>query len=133
MGERVAIYWPKNDEYYPGVITKVLRSGRVYIHYDDGDEQWVRLNKVCYLQLTGTATTDQRPDNPAISTLLIGTRVSVWWQGDKQFFEGTLVERKDPRNQDPHRVQYDDGDEEWLNLAFRRFRLLDDRKVKKEE
>ena len=107
-------------------------SGSLYLHYDDGDEQLIDLEEVTYVILRDPST-DQRPDNPAISTLLIGTRVSVWWQGDKQFFEGTLVERKDPRNQDPHRVQYDDGDEEWLNLAFRRFRLLDDRKVKKEE
>ena len=104
----------------------------MYVRYDDGDKQWVHLERRAHVALSDPST-DQRPDNPPISSLTIGTRMSVWWQGDEEFFEGSLAEKKDPQLQYPHRVVYDDGDEEWVNLAFRRFRLLSDRKVKKEE
>ena len=104
----------------------------MYVRYDDGDKQWVHLEERAHVVLSDPPE-DQRPDNPPLSSLNIGTRVSVWWQGDKEFFEGNLVEMEDSQSQDPHRIVYDDGDEEWVNLAFRRFRLLNDCKVKKEE
>ena len=118
----MAIYWPKNDEYYPGVISKALRNGRVYIQYDDGDEQWVQLSKVCYLGLTDPAV-DQRVDNPQLSSLAVGTRISVWWQTEERFYTGTVNKIKDLSLPNPHRIIYDDGDKEWTNLAFRRFRF----------
>ena len=63
-----------------------------------------------------------------------GTSVTVWWQTEQQFYKGALVRKKNPRCQDPHHIHYDDGDKEWVNLAFRRWRLLnEDSKVKKEE
>ena len=92
-----------------------MRTGRIYIQYDDGDEQWVHLNKVCYLQLTGTATTDQRPDNPKISDLHIGSRVSVWWQTEERFYSGTVKRVKDLSLPNAHRVFYDDGDQSCLS------------------
>ena len=121
VGERVAIYWPKNDEYYPGVIINTRPRGRVYIQYDDGDEQWVQLSKVCYLVLADPSL-DQRADNPKISDLRIGCRVSVWWQTEERFYDGTLKKIKNSSPTSPHRIFYDDGDKEWTNLAFRRFR-----------
>ena len=134
IGTRLAIYWPNCDEYFPGVLSKTNPNGKVYIRYDDGDKQWIHLEEVSYFFLTDPAT-DRRPDNPPLSHLEIGTRLSVWWQSEKEFFEGTLVEkRKDRQSMDPHRVEYADGDEEWVNLAFRRFRLLgDDTEVLKKE
>ena len=134
IGQRLAVFWHVYDEYFPGVVARVKPNGKAFVQYDDGDKQWVRLQEVDYVLLCDSdSASNQRPDNPPISALTIGTRVIVWWQGDLEFFEGTLFEMDNSRPQDPHRVVYDDGDEEWVNLAFRRFRLLSDRKVKKEE
>ena len=67
------------DEYFPGVVAKNKPNGKVYIRYDDSDEQWIHLEEVSYFLLTETDA-DRRPDNPPLSRLEIGTRLSVWWQ-----------------------------------------------------
>ena len=77
---------------------------------------------MCYLLLTDP-TVDQRADNPKISDLAAGTRVSVWWQTEERFFDGTIQKIEDLSLPNPHRVIYDDGDKEWTHLAFRRFRF----------
>jgi hypothetical protein len=38
-GMRVMSRWKMGQQYFPGVVTKVS-GNRVYIHYDDGDEEW---------------------------------------------------------------------------------------------
>ena len=134
VGQRVAVYWPMNDEYYPGTINGSRRNGRIHIRYDDGDEQWVQLSKLCYLLLTDPMV-DQRADNPDISSLHVGSRVSVWWQTEERFYDGTVKKIKELSLLNPHRIVYDDGDKEWTHLAFRRFRfpgLEDANKVKAE-
>ena len=55
--------------------------------------------------------------------LQIGSRVSVWWPAEKEFFNGSLT-KLDTRKIKPHFVQYDDGDQEWLDLAHRKFELI---------
>lgn len=54
---------------------------------------------------------------------LVGRRIKVWWQGDKRYYEGVVnifdvTEKK-------HKVLYDDGDEELLNLKTERWKLLE--------
>jgi hypothetical protein len=120
VGQRVAVFWTKDDEFYPGVISKRKPNGRVRIKYDDGDKEWMHYDENKLLILKGDSM-DQRPDNPNVVDLQVGSRVSVWWQAEKEFFSGTLSKIKTSKLK-PHRVKYDDGDKEWTNLAYRRFR-----------
>ena len=50
----------------------------------------------------------------------IGSRVSVYWEGDKQYYSGYV---SDIRN-DFYFISYDDGQNEWLPLAEHQFRIL---------
>ena len=101
--------------------------GRVYFEYDNGEDKWLNTNDLgCCLLLTNPLV-DQRVDNPKLSDVKPGSRVSVWWQSDQQFFNGTVKRVMGLACHPlPHRVIYDDGDAEWTHLAFRRFRFLDD-------
>ena len=40
VGQRAAVYWPLDEEWYDGVIIKVLEAKRsVLLRYDDGLEE----------------------------------------------------------------------------------------------
>ena len=78
VGQRLAIFGRNYDEsYFP------------WIRYDDGDQEWVKPHEVSYVVLRYDPLTDQRPDNTPISRLKLGAKISMWWQGDAQFFDGT--------------------------------------------
>jgi hypothetical protein len=53
----------------------------------------------------------------------IGTRVSVYWDGEDTFFEGTITAER-PGKKKRFYLEYDDGDEEWINLRKHTWRLL---------
>lgn len=55
------------------------------------------------------------------STISINTRIEVWWPLEKQYFPGKLTNQRDD---DCWKVEYDDGDQEWILLSRERFRLL---------
>nr|XP_048320328.1 sister chromatid cohesion protein PDS5 homolog C isoform X2 [Ziziphus jujuba var. spinosa] len=56
---------------------------------------------------------------------LVGCRIKVWWPLDKMFYEG-VVHSYDPVKK-RHKVLYDDGDEERLNLKKEQWELIGDR------
>ena len=129
VGQRVAVYWPEDHEFYPAVVlrhsTKPENPNQLYVRYDEEeDKEWVAYRKDRILNLKYVC---QRPDNPNIHELHIGSRVSVWWSYEKLYFHGTLTQIRYKENiSKPHFIQYDDGDEQWVNLAFRSFRRLED-------
>ncbi|MED6115307.1 hypothetical protein PIB30_089216 [Stylosanthes scabra] len=55
---------------------------------------------------------------------LVGTRVKVWWPEDEMYYEG-VIDSYD-RSKKKHKVSYDDGDKEILNLKKERWEILDD-------
>ncbi|XWS11713.1 hypothetical protein CRYUN_Cryun37aG0022700 [Craigia yunnanensis] len=62
---------------------------------------------------------------PDLGEELIGRRIKVWWPMDKTFYEG-VVASYDPIRM-KHRVFYEDGDEERLNLRREHWQLLHDK------
>ena len=47
-GERVQVFWPDEEEWFAGTITKI-KDRECYITYDDGDQQWeVKMNCPIY-------------------------------------------------------------------------------------
>ena len=58
------------------------------------------------------------------SKILVGTRVEVWWDGDAQYYKGTVL-RIGPNNSNKFFVRYDDNEEAWVLLSRNRVRLLD--------
>jgi hypothetical protein len=99
---------------------------------------------------TVTAAIDERKNNSADSNsnisnhtikgkqngfgsnegIQVGTRVAVYWDGDDEFFPGTVTKE---RNAETYRkrffLKYDDGDREWIDFSRHKFRvLLNDKK-----
>lgn len=57
---------------------------------------------------------------------VVNLRIQVWWPMDKAFYPGT-VKAFDPVSK-KHKINYDDGEEEILNLRKERWEILDDKK-----
>ncbi|KAL3721147.1 hypothetical protein ACJRO7_005897 [Eucalyptus globulus] len=55
---------------------------------------------------------------------LIGRRIKVWWPLDEMFYDG-LIQSYDPTMK-RHKVLYDDGDKETLNLVEERWEFIED-------
>ncbi|XP_073139335.1 sister chromatid cohesion protein PDS5 homolog E-like isoform X2 [Henckelia pumila] len=58
---------------------------------------------------------------------LVNLRIQVWWPMDKAFYAGT-VKVFDPVSK-KHKIDYDDGEEEILNLRKERWEILNDKKL----
>ncbi|KAI5403849.1 hypothetical protein KIW84_051121 [Lathyrus oleraceus] len=54
---------------------------------------------------------------------LVGVRVEVWWPKDREFYKG-VIERFDPIKK-KHKVVYDDGEVEVLNLARQKWNAIE--------
>ncbi|KAK9690495.1 hypothetical protein RND81_09G131900 [Saponaria officinalis] len=55
---------------------------------------------------------------------LVGSRIKVWWPLDRRYYEGTITSYDASVRK--HRVDYDDGDEEILNLRKEQWEFLGD-------
>ncbi|KAG6593365.1 Sister chromatid cohesion protein PDS5-like B-B, partial [Cucurbita argyrosperma subsp. sororia] len=55
---------------------------------------------------------------------LVGRRIKVWWPLDRKFYEG-IIQSFDPVKR-KHKVSYDDGDEELLNLKKQKYEIIGD-------
>ncbi|KAL1552219.1 sister chromatid cohesion protein PDS5 C-like isoform X3 [Salvia divinorum] len=55
---------------------------------------------------------------------LVGSKVKVFWPKDKEYYEGVIASFDSGKKK--HRVMYNDGDEEILNLKKERWEFLDD-------
>ncbi|KAK2659293.1 hypothetical protein Ddye_005826 [Dipteronia dyeriana] len=54
--------------------------------------------------------------------ILVGSKVKVWWPKDQQFYDG-VIHSFDPTKK-RHKVLYNDGDEEILNLKRERWEFI---------
>lgn len=55
---------------------------------------------------------------------LVGCRIKVWWPLDRSYYEGTISSFDVSTKK--HKVEYDDGDEEVLNLRTEQWEFLGD-------
>ena len=66
---------------------------------------------------------------PAIAppnSLQVGQRVRVYWTGERQHYEGVIVNLGKERGRVIHEVQYDDGHNLWHDMANESWQLLDE-------
>ncbi|KAG5018575.1 hypothetical protein AAZX31_06G059600 [Glycine max] len=54
---------------------------------------------------------------------LVGLRVKVWWPKDREFYIGVIDSFDSARKK--HKVLYDDGDEETLNLVKEKWKVIE--------
>jgi hypothetical protein len=62
----------------------------------------------------------------------VGDRLAVYWDGEDAFFEGTVTKER-PHKKKRFFLEYDDGDQEWINLRKNNFQILSRGKPNREE
>ena len=130
VGTRVTVYWSDDDQWYKGTVAKRRTNGFEHlIDYDDGDKDWMDVRNTRWRAST-------KPDRfimkePAslaskkarIEKLNVGSRISVWWPREKEYYSGTISEiGVDEHGKTTHHVQYDDGDSDWEDLVYKKFK-----------
>jgi uncharacterized tellurite resistance protein B-like protein len=69
------------------------------------------------------AGSDCQSNEPSPSEALPdGQRILVWWNGEDQYFPGTVTKKRD----NTAIIEYDDGDTEWVDFEERSILLLSD-------
>ncbi|KAB2020002.1 hypothetical protein ES319_D07G036000v1 [Gossypium barbadense] len=71
-----------------------------------------------------TANKDKASGTLEYDENLVGLKVKVWWPKDREFYEG-VIHSFDPIKR-KHKVCYDDGDEEILNLRREKWAVIYD-------
>ncbi|XP_045821255.1 sister chromatid cohesion protein PDS5 homolog C [Trifolium pratense] len=62
---------------------------------------------------------------------LVGERVEVWWPKDREFYKGVIESFDSAKKK--HKVLYDDGEVEVLNLVRGKWHIIEDDSVADEE
>ncbi|GAU27034.1 hypothetical protein TSUD_313960 [Trifolium subterraneum] len=62
---------------------------------------------------------------------LVGERVEVWWPKDREFYKGVIESFDSAKKK--HKVLYDDGEVEILNLVREKWNIIEDDSVADEE
>ncbi|KAL4298281.1 hypothetical protein GQ457_12G019870 [Hibiscus cannabinus] len=78
-----------------------------------------------------TPNKEKASDSMEYGENLVGLKVKVWWPEDRAFYEGVVhsfdaVKKK-------HKVHYDDGDTEILNLKREKWKIIEDESEPDEE
>lgn len=121
VGKFVAVYWPDDDVYYRGKITRKRKSGAFFVKYEDGDSEWVDPDTTVFQELKHkNDNLPPRKVSPSLEMVTLGSRLLVWWPAEEQYYEATVAMIK-PTSPTPFKLHYDDGDREWTDLANRNF------------
>lgn len=58
-----------------------------------------------------------------LSKIRVGSRVSVWWDGNDAYFSGKVTQIRNRKK--PFFIEYDDGDQEWVDLTHENFKIVE--------
>jgi len=147
VGTRIGVWWKDDRRYYNAVVKRheTHRTRKPYrILYDDGESEWIDLSKERF-RILGDDQDQGDSDNgdgddggdsieessvrtgEGADNVKVGNRVSIYWDGEREWFDGTVTEyRPKSRTNKKFFVEYDDEDEEWLDLSKEKFRVLPD-------
>lgn len=131
IGTRITCYWPDDDQWYKGTVADELDDDRFWIKYDDGDEGELNIKEDKWRRsfhpdkFIMEKTQQDEKKQAVIDNLELGSRIAVYFPHEKEYFAGTLMKkRKVSSKKGPHRIEYDDGDKEWTDLIFRKFKQI---------
>ncbi|WIA16327.1 hypothetical protein OEZ85_013026 [Tetradesmus obliquus] len=124
VGWRLLLYWPADQAWHEAEVLSHDEARRQHhLLFLDGEEEWADLSRehVVWLRATrpgalsaGIVTGDEVPKGRDA----VGWRVAVYWKDDHTFYEGTLADYEPSSAR--HKVQYVDGEQEWLALRNER-------------
>lgn len=145
VGARIGVFWESDDTYYRGRVDKFSAKEMKYlIHYDDNEKEWVKLKQQKFEWYTprgvsagytrqlhhqmvelGAQGVLQHPKQPAadatqasqpapaLDETAVGWQLSIFWGAMGAFVPGEVL----AYNKGRHLVLYQDGEDEWLELA----------------
>lgn len=76
-------------------------------------------------------TTGKNKSDIALGENLVDSKIKVWWQDDHEFYEGVIVSFDLEKKK--HRVLYDDGETEILNLKKETWEFVKDGTIKNKQ
>jgi hypothetical protein len=90
---------------------------------DKWEECWDEARQVPYWHnpATGECSDDMPVSRHAVQLSLVGKQLKVFWPAEARWFPGVAVRYN--RSKGRHRVEYDDGDHEWVDLLAERDRV----------
>ncbi|GMH85902.1 hypothetical protein TrST_g11639 [Triparma strigata] len=115
VGRRIRVHWNPREA-YDGVIDNfnpINESAR--IQYDDGDEEWFNPLDASAAETSWEFLSPRSLSCggcPGFEQADVGRRIRVHWN-PREAYDG-VIDTFNPDNACAH-IQYDDGDEEWLN------------------
>ncbi|PWA68316.1 phospholipase-like protein [Artemisia annua] len=125
VGSRIKVWWPEDNTYYEGTVKSFAsRSKKHKVWYDDGDKELIDLKTQKWELVEDVSPMLDCAQFAEHAENLVGSRIKVWWPADKSYYEG-VMESFDRRKM-KHKVLYDDGDEDVLDLNQREWVLLED-------
>ncbi|CAJ1911128.1 unnamed protein product [Cylindrotheca closterium] len=133
IGTRISCFWPDDEQWYKGTVAKQLDGDRFWIKYDDGDEEEINIKKDKWKtsnhpeeeEIKANDGRMERSKQARIDKLELGSRIAVYFPHEEEYYAGTITEIKvTPKCSSPHRINYDDGDEELTDLRQRKFKLI---------
>ena len=123
VGEEVGAKW--GQEYFYGKVAAYAPTLDLHlVEYDSGLSVWGRLDpkSTVFASDVFTRTANNRKKSQRRKSVLppegeacVGLTVSIWWRSCASLFHGQVMEF-DPQT-GKHKVQYEDGDVKWLDLA----------------
>ena len=128
QGDRVAIFWNTLDYWYSAIVLMSPPSdNKIFVQYlDDKSRAWVDLS-ISKWQKMNQEETDTKQNiqkEKLIESLKVGARLKVTWsvqEDELSMFAGTMTKVDQQKKENPHFIEYDDGDTEWTNLLYRAF------------
>ncbi|KAK3211330.1 hypothetical protein Dsin_016036 [Dipteronia sinensis] len=86
------------------------------------DEHQVEETQKTNTKRNRTPGNEKASNTEDFGDILVGSKVKVWWPKDQQFYDG-VIDSFDPTKK-RHKVLYNDGDEEILNLKRERWEFI---------
>ncbi|KAK7352647.1 hypothetical protein VNO80_18071 [Phaseolus coccineus] len=86
---------------------------------DESSEETPRTN----VKRKRTSGKENESDVKEYGENLVGLRVKVWWPEDREFYKGVIHSFYSGKKK--HKVLYDDGDEETLNLVKEKWKFIE--------
>ncbi|PWA49143.1 phospholipase-like protein [Artemisia annua] len=125
VGSRIKVWWPEDNAYYEGIVKSFQsRKKKHKVWYDDGDKELLDLKAEQWELVEEVSPMSDCAQSAEHGESLVGRRIKVWWPANEGYSVGVMQSFDSSKMK--HKVLYDDGDEDVLDLNQRRWMLLED-------
>ncbi|GKA44431.1 phospholipase-like protein, partial [Tanacetum coccineum] len=125
VGSRIKVWWPEDNTYYEGTVKSFQSHNKRHkVWYDDGDDELIDLKTEKWELVEDVSPMLDYIQSVEHGENLVGSRIRVWWPEDKTYYEGTVKSFQSHNKR--HKVWYDDGDDELIDLKTQKWELVED-------